>query len=282
MTAATYAPSPGGRLSTRMRLAAIWSRRGVLGQLVSRDIRIRYSNSVLGYFWTLLEPLMLTALYYIVFTLLLGRARFGIRSYALFLIVGVLPWQWVSSVITASMRSLRGQARLITKVRIPREIFPLAVVGAKGFEFFVSWLIIALIAAVSRVGVTGNIVYVPLAVLLQTMLLVGLALFMSSVNVMLRDLERIIRIVLRFLFYMSGVIFPVAVVLESDRLPEWGKILFQSNPLLGLFALYRSVFYPDAFPTRVSLTATIVGSFATLAIGYWTFTRLERSVLKEL
>ena len=264
------------------RIAAIWNRREVLGQMVGRDIRVKYGSSALGYFWSLLEPLMLTGVYYLVFTFLLSRARFGIEDYALFLILGVLPWLWVSSTVGASMRAMKNQARLITKVRIPREIFPLGVVGAKTFEFLASCLVITFVAAVAKAPPTLNILYFPVAFLLEIMLLTGLALFLSALNVMLRDVERLTRIILRVGFYMSAVVFPVSRITESERLPEWGKILYQSNPLIGIFSLYRSIFYPNEFPSAVALTASAVGAILMLVVGYWTFVRLEPAVLKEL
>lgn len=264
------------------RVAAIIGRRGVLTQLVGRDIRVKYGSSVLGYFWSLLEPLMLTAVYYLIFTVLLERARFGIENYALFLMLGVLPWLWVNTTISASMRALRGQARLITKVRIPREIFPLSVVGAKTFEFLASWLVIIGIAAVAGVPPTLNAVYIPLAFLIQIVLITGLALFLSSVNVMLRDVERMTRIILRAGFYLSPVIYPVQRFLDPAVLPEWARLIYQLNPLVGIIGLYRSTFYPETFPTTTMLVSSVSVSVLMFVVGYWTFLRLEPAVLKEL
>ena len=264
------------------RIAAIISRRGVLTQLVGRDVRVKYGSSVLGYFWSLLEPLMLTAVYYLIFTVLLERARFGISNYALFLMLGVLPWLWVNTTVSASMRAMRGQARLITKVRIPREIFPLSVVGAKTFEFLVSWFVIIGIAAVAGVPPTMNAAYLPLVFLIQLLLVTGLSLFLSSVNVMLRDLERLTRIILRAGFYLSPVIYPVQRFLEPGQLPDWARLLYQMNPLVGIFGFYRSIFYPETFPTTTMITASVSISVLMFVVGYWTFLRLEPAVLKEL
>lgn len=264
------------------RLAAVYSRRGVLTQLVGRDIRVKYGSSVLGYFWSLLEPLMLTGVYYLIFTVLLERARFGIENYALFLMLGLLPWLWVNTTVSASMRALRGQSRLITKVRIPREIFPLSVVGAKMFEFVASWLVIIFIAAVAGVPPTLNAAYIPLTFLLQTLLLVGLSLFLSSVNVMLRDVERMTRILLRAGFYLSPVIYPVQRFLDPGVLPDWVRLAYQMNPLVGIFSFYRSIFYPETFPTTTMIASAVIGSLLVFVVGYWTFIRLEPAVLKEL
>jgi ABC-2 type transport system permease protein len=245
-------------------------------------VRVKYGSSVLGYFWSLLEPLMLTAVYYLIFTVLLERARFGIENYALFLMLGVLPWLWVSTTVSASMRALRGQSRLITKVRIPREIFPLSVVGAKTFEFLASWLVIIGIAVVAGVPPTMNAVYLPVVFVIQILLIMGLALFLSSVNVMLRDVERMTRILLRAGFYLSPVIYPVQRFLDPGKLPDWVRLLYQMNPLVGIFGFYRSIFYPETFPTTTMIVSAVSVSAVVFVVGYWTFIRLEPAVLKEL
>lgn len=196
--------------------------------------------------------------------------------------LGVLPWLWVASTVNASMRALRAPSKLITKVRVPREIFPLGVVGAKTFEFLASWLVIALLAVVADVGVTRNALYLPVAFVLEIVLLTGLALFLSSVNVMVRDLEQMTRIIVRAGFYLSPVIYPVTRFLETERLPEWAKVVYQTNPLVGIFGFYRSVFYPEFFPTTTMIVSAAIGSVTMFVIGYATFIRLEARVLKEL
>lgn len=260
------------------RVGAVVANREILRHVIERDIRVKYGSSVIGYGWSLLEPLMLAAVYYFIFSII---ARFNIENYPLFLISALLPWLWVRSTVTAATKAFTGQARLITKVAIPREIFPLAVVGAKGFEFVVSLAVILFFAAVSQVAPNANLGYFPLAFALQVVLLTGISLLLASINVMLRDLERIIGIVMRAMFYLSPVVYPLSRVLESD-LPYWARSVYQLNPLVGILSLYRSAFFADQFPSTNSLIAATVGSLLFLAVGYWTFVRLEPKILKEL
>lgn len=101
--------------------------------VIGRDVRVKYGSSLRGYFWSVPEPVMLAAVYFFVFSII---ARFNIENYALFLVCALMPWYWVKAVVGASTKALVGQSRLITKVNVPRAIFPLGVVGAKTFEFF--------------------------------------------------------------------------------------------------------------------------------------------------
>jgi ABC-2 type transport system permease protein len=259
------------------RIAAILARRQVLGHLVGRDVKVKYGSSVLGYFWSVLEPLMLTAVYYFVFSFI---ARFDIEDYPLFLIAAMLPWLWLNATVHAATKSLTGQARLITKIRLPREIFPLAVVGAKGFEFVASLLVLGVFAVLAQRPPSRFLLALPLAVALQVVLLTGVALLLASVNTVLRDVERLVRIALRAMFYLSPVVYPLSLV--AARLPEPVFLVYLLNPVVGIVELYRAVWFPDLFPGWGPVLGSAGVSVLALAVGWAVFVRLEPIVLKEL
>ncbi len=113
----------------------------------------------------------------------------------------------------------------------------------------------------------------------------GVTLFLASVNVLLRDVERLTRILTRILFYGSAILFPASMVLHSDGVPGWAKTIYELNPLMGIFQMHRTVWFAgfeELTPSPLAVTSAVVGSILMLAIGYWTFRRLEMSVLKEL
>ena len=261
------------------RVRAILSRRQVLTNIIGRDIKIKYGSSALGYFWSILEPLLLTAVYYFVFSLV---GRFGIENYALFLITGVLPWLWFTTVLQASMKALTGQSRLITKVRIPREVFPLGVVGAKTFEFLMSIIVVVFFAAILGVAPNRYLGFFPVAFVIQLVLVTGVALLVSSVNVLVRDLERLTRIITRAGFYLSPVLYPAARVTRADDLPEWVGYLYNANPMVGILSLYRAGFFPEYLPSVEAVLVSVFAAVFLFGLGYWTFIRLEPAVLKEL
>lgn len=262
------------RRTARDALGDLAADRGALKYLVGRDLKVKYETSLLGYLWSVLEPLLLTAVYYVVFSLV---GRFAIEDYPLYLIAGMLPWLWVASTVNAATTAMTRQARLIKRVRLPREVFPFSVVVAKGSEYVASYLVILLFAAIAQRPPTWAILLQPLVVLLQGVALTGVALLLSSINVMLRDVQRLVRIVLRVVFYLSPIVYPVSLVAERGYLD-----LYRLNPLVGIIELHRWAWFAEFPPGPGNVVAAVIGSFVLLAVGWTTFSRLERAVLKEL
>ncbi|PRY01457.1 ABC transporter permease [Allonocardiopsis opalescens] len=286
---ASYATSQPKKAagSRASRTIAIWQSRQVLNLLVGRDLKVKYQSSLLGYAWSLLEPLALAGIYFFVFGLIFNTRALpeGVDApggYILYLIAGILPWMWFSTVLSDSTRSLMSQAKLITTMKVPREIFPLATVCTKGVEYLLTLPILALFALGSGGQWTWNLLYLPLAVVLQFVFLLGVALLLSSITVVLRDVQRIMRIVSRVLFYATPLLYPAHMLLESDRFPEWFKVVYEANPIVGIIELHHAVWFPMLVPPGPYLASTVVGTLLIFALGWWTFRRLEPAVLKEL
>ncbi|MEV4462655.1 ABC transporter permease [Micromonospora echinofusca] len=271
-------------------VAALWSHRTSLRILVRRDLAVKYQQSVLGYLWSLIEPLGLGAIYWFVFGVLYSRdtnRHLGdaADSYPLFLLTGIFAWMWTSSALSEATNALTGQARLITTMNLPRQVFPIGRVAGRFAEYAAGLPILVAVAvgyaASGRVEPGWSLLALPLAVAVQGVLLVGLALLLSAVNVLMRDVERFMRLVVRVLFYATPIIYPLSLVRDAD-LPGWLKAAYELNPLVGIFQLHRAVWYPDEFPDA-RLLATAVGvSLLALVAGWWSFRRLEPAVLKEL
>ena len=268
------------------RLRRIAQRRAVMMRLVRSDLAVKYEGSTLGYLWSILVPIMLTAVYFFVFRVV-GLRTERVAPFDLFLLSGILAWQWFQGSVTGGLRSLRGNSGLITKVAMPREIFPISVVLAKGAEFMLSLIVLVGLAAIRQHPPTIYLLAFPLAVLIQATLLLGLGFLLSAINTVLRDMERVIQPLLRITFYMSGILYPIAIVgekiAESTGEPNhilW--ILFRLNPVVGIMQLYRAAWFPDAFLgwTTVGFSAGV--SVAVLLIGWRVFAKLERRFLKEL
>lgn len=276
------------------RLLAVWQNRKVVGLLVRRDLKVKYQNSVLGYAWSMLEPLAMAGVYFFVFGIILGADR-GMPEEAqasggfiLFLIAGVLAWQSFGQSLSDAPKAMIQHSKLITTMKVPREIFPIATVSAKFVEYLFS--IPVLVAFVIALGgdwtTVGLLMWLPLALVTQYVFTLGMTLLFSSVNVLLRDIERLVRILSRVLFYGSAIIYPSTLVLGGEvNVPEWAQVVYQLNPLLGIFQMHRAVWfaeYPELVPSTIALSSALGGAVLMLAIGYWTFRRLETSVLKEL
>lgn len=263
-------------LGTRVRRIA--DRRQVLRRLVATDLKVKYEGATLGYLWSVLEPLLLTGVYFFVFSFI---GRFGVPNYGLFLIAGILPWHWLLQTVNASTNAVWGNAKLIKKVYLPREVFPLSLVVSKTFEFLLSLLVLVVFAAILRVGPSIYLAAMPLAILIQLVMLTGLALGLSAGAVLLQDIDRVIRPILRSIFYLSPILYPVAKVLRGD-FPVFVKVLYRINPFVGLLDLYHAVWYPEGFPGWGNVGVSAGAAVLFLLIGWRVFTRLEPKVLKEL
>ncbi|GAA3766109.1 hypothetical protein GCM10022225_60550 [Plantactinospora mayteni] len=271
-------------------VVAVWSHRNTLRLLVRRDLAVKYQQSVLGYLWSLIEPLGMGVIYFFVFGVLyrsatdrhLGNAA---ESYPLFLITGIFAWMWTSSAISEATAALTGQARLITTMNLPREVFPIGRVAGRFAEYVAGLPILVGVAIVyaslDKIEFGVSLLALPLAILIQATLLVGIALLLSSLNVLMRDIERLMRLVTRVLFYATPIIYPLTLVRDSS-LPDWVKIVYELNPLVGIFQLHHAVWYPDEFPDARLLGVSVGGSLLVLVAGWWVFRRLEPAVLKEL
>ncbi len=277
--ASAVAPFDGGRprsLPARVveRPRLLWSRRRAVRLLVVRDLKVRYASSALGYLWSVLEPLMLAGIYWFIFTQIFSRTV-GAEPYIVFLLAGLLPWTWFNGAVVDSARALHAEARLVRSTNVPREVWVTRVVLSKGVEFVLSLPVLLFFAVLCSAPVGWGLLLVVPAVLLQAMLLFGLGLLLAPMVVLVRDIERIVRIALRLGFYASPVIFAVSDV------PEPWSNLFALNPLAGIFELNRAGFFPEQVNwAHVAVSGAF--SVAVLLLGWAVFARLERTVLKEI
>ncbi|MCW3493764.1 ABC transporter permease [Microbacterium sp. SSM24] len=266
-TAAVGAPG-----SPRRYLHSLWL-------LSARDLKVRYATSALGYLWSVLDPLVMSAIYWFVFTQIFQRTV-GNEPYIVFLITALLPWVWFNATVSDFTRAFNKDARLVRSTAIPRSIWVNRIVLSKGIEFLCSLPVLALFVVIAAFGdhpvqLNWGLLLFPVAVLLQTVLLVGLGLLVAPLCVIWTDLERTTKLILRALFYASPVIYGV-----SD-LPGAFETLAAFNPLSGIFALYRVGFFADEWdPWVISVGAVMC--FGFLALGILVFRRLERPLLKEL
>lgn len=242
--------------------------------LTVRDLKVRYSTSLLGYLWSILDPLIMSLIYWFIFTQLMKRSL-GEAPYIVFLLCAMLPWVWFSSAVGDSTRAFLRDVKLVRSVALPRWIWVARIVCAKGVEFLLSLPVLVLFAIVNRAPVNWMIVLYPLGIALLAILVFGVGLIIAPLVVFFRDLERATKLVLRVLFYASPIIYGV-----SD-LPSAAAALAWVNPLSGIFSLFRAGFFPD------QLNWALVGTSAAITavifiIGLLVFKRSVGGVLKEL
>ncbi len=248
--------------------------RSSLWLLARRDLRVRYSTSALGYIWSILDPLVMAGIYWFVFTQVFQRGV-GHEPYIVFLLTALLPWMWFTNGVSDSTRAFLKNAKLVRSTKIPRTIWVGTIVVSKGIEFLLSLPVLAIFAIFAGATLHWEAVYFLLAIALQAVLLTGIGLIVAPLVVFFRDLERAVKLVLRFLFYASPIIYGV-----SD-LPAQLHVVAAFNPLSGIFSLYRAAFFPEQLDWFMVAVAAGMSALA-LVIGLLVFRRSERAVLKEI
>jgi ABC-type polysaccharide/polyol phosphate export systems, permease component len=245
--------------------------------LTKRDLHVRYATNALGYLWSILDPLLMAGIYYFVFVVIFHRGgHVGETPYIVFLLTAMLPWTWFNGVVSDCTRAFSREAKLIRSTSIPRTIWINRIVLSKGIEFLLSLPVLAFFAIVTGAQLRLDIVFLPLAVLIQAVLLVGLGLLIAPVVVFFKDLERAIKLLLRLLFYASTVMFQITDIPKGIT-----RTVVELNPLVGIFGIYRSAFFSHSMDWKLVLVAAI-GSAIALVLGILVFRRSIRSVLKEM
>ncbi len=273
-----------GPMNLISRTQAVFAKRGVLWTLVVRDLRVRYANSALGYVWTILDPLLMSLIYFVVFVYIFKRGDVGHKPYFLFLVIGLLAWQWFSGALTETSRALIADARLVRSTNLPREIWVLRVVISKGIEYLLSLPVLVAFTAIyylkGDTHLNWLMVLFPLAVVVEGVALTGLGLLLAPITSLVTDMQRVIRIVLRMLFYATPVIYAGNIVPHPYDKITW------LNPMTGVLEMMRAGFFSHHGPKQAvvwgSIVVSIVMSVAMLLIGAAVFARLERAVLKEI
>lgn len=264
------------------RFQSLAERRTVLWTLVVRDLRVRYARSVLGYLWTVLDPLLMSLIYFLVFVYIFRRGDVGHQPYFLFLIVGLLSWQWFSGSLTDTSRALVAEAKLVRSTNLPREIWVVRVVVSKGIEYLLSLPVLVLFLVVyllrGEAHLNGWLVLFPLGVVVQFTALVGLGLVLAPVTALVTDTQRVVRILLRMLFYATPVIY------SSHLVPKpWDKITWL-NPMTGILEAMRAGFFSQRGAQVLwgPILASVAIAVLLVILGSTVFRRSERAVLKEI
>ena len=250
--------------------AVLWQRRELLWSMTGRNIRSQYKQSILGYAWIFVNPLMQILVLTFVFSTIL-RIGEGIIPYPfpLFLFVALLPWMFFSNAVASATDSIVGSASLVTKVYFPREILVVATVLSKVVDLLLGVVILLGLMIVYSEYPSWTLVWVPAIFAMQLLFTVGIALPLAALNLFFHDVRYLVGVVLLIWFYMTPVLYPVEIV------PERYKIFFDLNPLALVVNAYRRVLLDG---TSLGIERFLVGMGAallTFLVGYYLFKRME-------
>ena len=227
---------------------------------------MRYQDTALGLLWSLIKPLALAGVYYVVFRYVVNLE---IEDYHLVLIAALFPWIWFQSSVLLATPSFAGNGPLLKKVPFPRFVLPFATVLNSGFHFMLSLpIFIALLVFSGSHPDATWLVGIPILVVVQFTLLMGIILFIASIDVFFRDLEHFVEVVLNLAFYATPILYPL------DRVPDDWKPFLLINPLTSLMEAWRDVLIHNTLP-GIDLWPVLVFTLVAVAIGTMTFQRLE-------
>ena len=261
-------------------LAQLARYRGLIQSLVARELKARYRGSVLGFFWSFVNPLLLLLVYTFVFTYILP-AKFPtpdgkgtLDHYALFLFCGLLPWTWFASSLLEASGALISGGNLIKKVLFPAEVLPIVSVLANMVHFFFGLLIlVAFLVAYRHTPDLPGLFWFPVAVAIQLVFTLALALILSALTVHFRDIRDLLANLLTFWFFATPIVYPY--FLDSVAAFKW---LFDFNPFFHLSASYQEILYfAGPFGHVRWLLALGVASGTLFVFAYWIFDRLRDS-----
>jgi ABC-2 type transport system permease protein len=268
------------------------SHRELLGLLVNREFKAKYKDSALGFVWSLIRPLALLLIYYIALGKFMGAER-QIPMFAIFIYSGLTAWTLYSEIISAGTSSIVNNAGLVKKVYLPREVFPLAVVGSATINFVIQLAILVTATAVAGQFPTGERwLYLPLSIALLYAFATALALFFAATNVYLRDVQYLVEVALMILFWASPVVYSwsmVSGVLEDSRFA--GRLveeLYLANPASLVVLGFQRTFWVagDGQPFPEDLTTRLGVAFAISCVVLWfsqrVFARMQGNFAQEL
>jgi ABC-type polysaccharide/polyol phosphate export permease len=259
-------------------LARLPRYRGLIQSLVARELKARYRGSVLGFFWSFINPLLLLLIYSFVFKYFLPQNAQGIDHYELFMFCGILPWTWFSSSLLESSGVLISGGNLIKKVLFPAEILPIVTVLANMVHFFFGLSILAGFLIWFRVPLNpSELALFPVVVLVQLILTLGVALILSALTVHFRDIKDILGNLMTFWFFATPIIYPYFIM------KDWQIELLKYNPFTHLVITYQEILYFNG-PVGHWFWLLVLGALSIVffLFGYFVFDRLRDTFAEEV
>jgi lipopolysaccharide transport system permease protein len=264
--------APG--LTWVQRMAELARYQDLVRNLVARDLKVRYRESIIGFGWSMLNPLLMTLVFYLVFQVFLRNPT---PKFPVFLLCGILPWNWCAAAVMGGTGTIVGNAHLIKKVYFPRELLPVSIVVSNMVHFFLALPVLLLMMLIFQTPLTGWIALLPVLMVIQFVFLVGAALFLSCLNVFLRDTASIMEVLISLWFFLTPVFYRV-----EDMSSEWAQLLYILNPMASLVAAYRGILYDGQAPAFPLLATTAGISVVVLVAGYLFFARFSPLFGEEL
>ena len=265
------ASAEGG--GVRQTLRDLWRFRELAWILVAKELKLRYRRSVLGFAWTMLNPLLTMVILSVVFSRVM---RVQVEHFPVFVLTALLPWNFFAQSVTGGALSIVHNESLLKNVRVPRAIFPLALVTSHLVNLLLALVPLLLVMAWQGVPLRPAVVLLPWALVTLWAFTAGVTLALAAWTVFFRDLGQIVEVALPAVFYLTPVIYPLSL------LPDQYRTAFLFNPLMYQVLPFRQMFYEGAFPAALFLATSTSLAAASFFVGLAIFRRREHLFLHYL
>lgn len=256
------------------QIKEIFDYKEMLFSLVRRDLRGRYKGSVLGFLWTFINPLLQLLVYTVVFSIII---KSGVDKYYLFLFVVLIPWIFFSTSVVGSASIIVGHQSMVTKIYFPREILPLSYVVSCFVNMLLSFIVVFAVILFSGVGFNFvALLFLPLIMIIEFLMALGLSMLVAGVTVYLRDIEHILGIVMMAWQFLTPIMYSIDIV------PDKYKPIFMLNPMTAVMQAYRDILYYKQLPELGTLIEAVVFGLIMLVIGWCSFAKLKKGFAEEL
>ena len=247
--------------------------RDLLQTLVARNMKVRYKRSVMGFAWSLLNPLAQLLVFGFVFTMVLPL---NIPNYAVFLFSGLLPWTWFSGALLESTEAIVGNRELIRRPGFPTAVLPVITLVSHLVHFTLALPVLLLFLLAAKITLTWTILALPLIIIVQFVLMLSLAYLLSTIHVTFRDTQYLLNILLLLGFYLTPVFY------DSTAVPGRFHLMYSLNPMYHLINAYRAILLHGVWPDFVSLGLVGAAASAVLLLGYRYFIHTSYQFVEEL
>lgn len=256
------------------RIKEIYDYREMIVSLVKRDLKGRYKGSVLGFFWTFLNPLLQLVVYTMVFSVIM---RSNIKDYYMFLFVALIPWIFFNTSFSGGSNCVLSEQNMIQKIYFPREVLPISFVTSQFVNMILSFFVVFAVMIVMRYKFNvWALMCLPIIMIVEYILSLGFAMLMSAITVYFRDLG-----------YLAGIVgmawqFLTPVMYDFSMVPEQLLWVFKLNPMTSVIVAYRDILYYAKVPEFGTLLSAVIVGIVVLIVGWFTFDRLQRRFVEEL
>ncbi len=252
----------------------LYDYRAMIMSLIKKELRGKYKGSALGFLWTFISPICQMLIYSIVFTYILDA---GIDKYYLFLFVALIPWIFFSTSLTGGSTSVWSQKGLVTKIYFPYEVLPISYVTSAFVNMLLCFIIVFVVVIIAGIQVSFlALLCLPIVMLVEYLMALGIAFLSSSITVYFRDMEHILGVLSMIWMYLTPVLYSI------DKLrPEVG-VYFYINPMTSVILAYRDILYFGKVPDMGNLGIAVGIALFLLVVGFLTFNKLKRHFAEEL